>query len=304
MNAVMKGFVMLPRDVVYNSKTKNLSGTDVHVFSILLDMFSLSKKNKESYSDEGGIFVLIPRKRIAELVNRSVVTVTNSLKNLIKSGLISEKRVGLTQCNRIYVNESMLNGMLDLNTEKKEMEQSKQTEENKAASSHEENESFEDSCEGQKNSEVKKNEQKKQFDSVEKQIEADELRESPVLRPYIAEIIKVMNETYHYKQNKISINNDKKPINYVRHRFRKLNKYHIREVISTLANSKVDINNRLAYIRTLLYNIIDNYEPLVLKRISDMGEHWNPKELMDIDEEIKKTAEYTYKDEPLELYYI
>ena len=68
---------------------------------MMRDRFRLSIKN--DWRDAMGVFIKMARKTICDLLKRSEPTVRKIIAELIGVGLIIEKRVGLTQCNKIYV---------------------------------------------------------------------------------------------------------------------------------------------------------------------------------------------------------
>lgn len=88
---------MLDTDQVY----KKMSVEAKYLYSYMRDLFKLSVKNK--WQDKKGIFIKLTREKIGELLGRSLPTVRKILKELVKAKLIIDIRLGLTLCNKIYV---------------------------------------------------------------------------------------------------------------------------------------------------------------------------------------------------------
>lgn len=74
------------------------------IYALLWDRYKLSVKNNWKDS-EGTIFCNYSRENIARDLNISVSTVTNSIKELTKIGLMKEVRRGLNKSNMMYISQ-------------------------------------------------------------------------------------------------------------------------------------------------------------------------------------------------------
>ena len=72
------------------------------LYALLLDRANLSQSN--GWVDEQGrIYLIFPIEKIAEVLDKSCMTVKNALNELSEAGLIERKRQGFSAPNRIYV---------------------------------------------------------------------------------------------------------------------------------------------------------------------------------------------------------
>jgi len=94
-------FYQLPKPLFSEDKYQELSIEAKLLYSLMRDRYRLSVKN--NWRDAMGVFIKMTRKAICGLLKRSEPTVRKIIAELIRFGLIIEKRVGLTQCNKIYV---------------------------------------------------------------------------------------------------------------------------------------------------------------------------------------------------------
>ena len=79
-----------------------LSHTAKLLYALLLDRATLSQKNGWQ-DDEGRTYIVYPIAEIAEILDKSTMTVQNSLKELDIAGLLERKRAGYSAPNRLYV---------------------------------------------------------------------------------------------------------------------------------------------------------------------------------------------------------
>ena len=79
-----------------------LSHTARLLYALLLDRSTLSQKNGWQ-DDEGRTYIVYPIAEIAEILDKSTMTVQNSLKELDIAGLLERKRAGYSAPNRLYV---------------------------------------------------------------------------------------------------------------------------------------------------------------------------------------------------------
>lgn len=81
---------------------EDLTQTAKLLYSLLLDRATLSQKN--SFTDEQGrLYIIYPIEKLSCAIDRSHMTVKNSLNELEAAGLIERKRQGFSVPNRIYV---------------------------------------------------------------------------------------------------------------------------------------------------------------------------------------------------------
>lgn len=93
-------FFAIPK-VLNEAPYSKLSVNARYLYGVMRDRMRLSIKNE--WNDREGTFILMSRKSIAALLGKSLPTVRKIIKELIDAGLMREKRVGLTKCNKIYV---------------------------------------------------------------------------------------------------------------------------------------------------------------------------------------------------------
>ena len=80
----------------------DISQTAKLLYSLLLDRSTLSQKNGWQ-DNEGRIFIVYPISEIAEILNKSTMTIQNALKELDVTGLLVRERRGFSAPNRLYV---------------------------------------------------------------------------------------------------------------------------------------------------------------------------------------------------------
>ena len=94
-------FYQLPKSLFADEKYQGLSNDAKLLYTMMRDRFRLSIMN--NWKDAIGVYIKMTRKAICDLLKRSEPTVRKIIAELIGIGLIKEKRVGLTQANKIYV---------------------------------------------------------------------------------------------------------------------------------------------------------------------------------------------------------
>jgi len=94
-------FYQLPKALFAEERYQGLSLEAKLLYTLMRDRYRLSLKN--NWRDAMGVFIKMTRKAICALLKRSEPTVRKIIAELKKFGLIIEKRVGLTQANKIYV---------------------------------------------------------------------------------------------------------------------------------------------------------------------------------------------------------
>ena len=80
----------------------DISQTAKLLYALLLDRSTLSQKNGWQ-DDEGRIYVFYPVAEIAEILDKSTMTVQSALKELDMAGLLERERSGFSAPNRLYL---------------------------------------------------------------------------------------------------------------------------------------------------------------------------------------------------------
>lgn len=97
-NTTMPPFFPYPRFLL----KMDLSQTAKLLYALLLDRSTLSQKN--GWQDgEGRVYIVYPITEIAEILDKSTMTIQNSLKELDTAGLLERERRGFSAPNRLYV---------------------------------------------------------------------------------------------------------------------------------------------------------------------------------------------------------
>jgi hypothetical protein len=94
-------FYQLPKPLFTEEKYQVLSTDAKMLYALMRDRFRLSLKN--NWRDSLGVYIKMTRAYICSILKRSEPTVRKIIGELKKLGLIIEKRMGLTQANKIYV---------------------------------------------------------------------------------------------------------------------------------------------------------------------------------------------------------
>jgi len=95
-------FYKIPKSLFGNEFYKGMAIESKVVYSFLRDRMELSKINGW-INDNGEVYLIFSREKIAELIETSLPTVTKAFKQLTKYNLIVEKRQGLGRPNLIFV---------------------------------------------------------------------------------------------------------------------------------------------------------------------------------------------------------
>ena len=80
----------------------DLSQTAKLLYALLLDRSTLSQKNGWQ-DNEGRTYIVYSIAEIAEILDKSTMTIQNSLKELDIAGLLERERRGFSAPNRLYV---------------------------------------------------------------------------------------------------------------------------------------------------------------------------------------------------------
>ncbi len=95
---IMPPFFRYPRFLL----KMDLPQTAKLLYALLLDRSALSQKNGWQDS-EGRTYIVYPITEIAEILDKSTMTIQNSLKELDIAGLLERERRGFSAPNRLYV---------------------------------------------------------------------------------------------------------------------------------------------------------------------------------------------------------
>lgn len=109
-------FYQLPKPLFTEEKYQVLSSDAKMLYALMRDRFKLSLKNH--WRDSIGVYIKMTRVNICALLKRSEPTVRKIIAELKKVGLLIEKRMGLTQANKIYV--QLLDGECETDFQPKE----------------------------------------------------------------------------------------------------------------------------------------------------------------------------------------
>jgi len=99
---VAERFYRLPKVFFTNSNYKKMSNDAKIAYALLQDRLELSIRN-EWFDEEGSIFFLYGNEQLGEILNCSKPTVIKIKKELQKCALLSEKRMGLSKSNRLFL---------------------------------------------------------------------------------------------------------------------------------------------------------------------------------------------------------
>lgn len=99
---VAERFYRLPKVFFSNDLYKKMSNDAKIAYALLQDRLELSIKN-DWFDEEGSIFFLFGNEQLAEILNCSKPTVIKIKKELQKCDLLTEKRMGLSKTNRLFL---------------------------------------------------------------------------------------------------------------------------------------------------------------------------------------------------------
>ena len=99
-NSRLPPYMMFPRFLM---DKVNLNETAKILYVVLLDRARLSIKNEGWIDEYGHVFIFFPIKSLAEVMNKSEMSIKTGLHTLEIEGLILRKRQGAGFPNRIYV---------------------------------------------------------------------------------------------------------------------------------------------------------------------------------------------------------
>lgn len=94
-------YFSIPKILDTDPLYENLSIHAKYLYGRMRDTFKLSVRN--NWKDKLGVYIKLTRETMAKLLKISQPTLRKVLQELADAGLIIDVRIGLTQCNRIYV---------------------------------------------------------------------------------------------------------------------------------------------------------------------------------------------------------
>lgn len=94
-------YFTVPKLLDTDPRYTSLSVEARYLYAHMRDTMKLSLMN--NWRDRLGVYIKMSRERMAALLGKSLPTVRKVLSELKKAGLIIDIRMGLTRCNRIYV---------------------------------------------------------------------------------------------------------------------------------------------------------------------------------------------------------
>ncbi|MDL2319311.1 replication initiator protein A [Eubacteriales bacterium OttesenSCG-928-A19] len=94
-------YFTVPKMLDDDPRYQKLSVAAKYLYARMRDTLKLSVMN--GWKDKLGYYIKMTRERMARLLNMSLPTVRKILRELKAVGLIIDIRMGLTRCNRIYV---------------------------------------------------------------------------------------------------------------------------------------------------------------------------------------------------------
>lgn len=95
-------FYRLPKIFFTSEHYKKMSNDAKIAFALLQDRLELSIRN-QWFDEDGYIYFLFGNEQLSEILNCSKPTVIKIKKELQKAELLEEKRMGLSQSNRLYL---------------------------------------------------------------------------------------------------------------------------------------------------------------------------------------------------------
>lgn len=96
-------FYQIPKSFFHNIEYITMSSEAKLAYTLLYDLLDLSAKNNW-INDDGEVYIKLSREKLMLRLNiRSKTTAAKVMKELIKKGLIEEKRIGVNKCNEIYI---------------------------------------------------------------------------------------------------------------------------------------------------------------------------------------------------------
>ena len=108
-------FAKMPKDLLENEcYRKNLTSDAKLVYTILLDRMELSREN-EWINENGEIFLLYTKEKLADLLSISERTVYNAFDDLEKLDLLKQERQGLGKPNKLYIGKTSPRFKFDCN---------------------------------------------------------------------------------------------------------------------------------------------------------------------------------------------
>lgn len=94
-------YIALPKALLRDEQYQGMSTDARFLYAYMRDVLRLSMQN--GWQDERGYYIKLSRATIGKLLKRSLPTVRKIIGELTALGLVVDRRMGLTRCNRLYV---------------------------------------------------------------------------------------------------------------------------------------------------------------------------------------------------------
>ena len=99
------GYAIFPLGLIENEMFSHLSINEKVLYMLLLNRTNYSRKNKEKFTDENGVFIFYTCEQIQKSLNCGRNVAINSLKALEQAGLIHKEYQKRGLPLKIYVND-------------------------------------------------------------------------------------------------------------------------------------------------------------------------------------------------------
>lgn len=282
-------FYQVPKVLLHGEKYKDLNNDERMMYAVLRDRHRLSLKNKW-IDEEGFVFLKYGNPSLCKLFNMSEKTVIKYKKNLVKHGLIYNRKMGQGNGNRIYILELELTEKDIYKPEKildEDLEYEKSISEEKKKKKQEKTqaETIENSKNCKKfssrtvkssvlelnnlqpsNNNLNNNDFNNKSVSQEKdrQTELEEIKNNSEVFLFPENVNGLLEDAIEelYDAKYIRINNTHIPQSKIRKQLKKLNLNMLDSALKKFATAKEEkkIKNQREYFRKVLYNsIAENY---------------------------------------------
>lgn len=97
------GYIKIPKRLIYGMNSQILSCEALVLYGCMADRHSLSEKNPFFHDADGEVFIYFTNEYGQKTIRRKENKTSDTYKELENAGLISRKRQGLGDPNKIYV---------------------------------------------------------------------------------------------------------------------------------------------------------------------------------------------------------
>ncbi len=98
-------YAFLPMILACEDKYQKLSARGCLLYSLMLSRANLSKKNKNRFSDENGVFIYFSLDEICKYLNCSKPTAINTVQELVSAELVKRGACNKGKTPKYYVKE-------------------------------------------------------------------------------------------------------------------------------------------------------------------------------------------------------